>query len=238
VSVLLIAFLPMLKVITDPLVGFLSLGLILVALGGADGAAGPHPRSARRGRRGQPRLRGRALGGDRAGQPRARGAGGVAPRDSVADPRVARCAPRDMGSAVGRSAVRPGDGDRRDRQHRERDRRRRPLPHAGHPADRGAGDDPRGPLRGRGPEHALRGASGVQGDGRAGRVHAGNRAPDRPRGDGRCRIDPRRPGAGSGGRPYPHLRRARDHGAGLPRDAAASRSGGRPRVRADDRGRS
>jgi len=34
VSVLLIAFLPMLKVITDPLVGFLSLGLILVALVG------------------------------------------------------------------------------------------------------------------------------------------------------------------------------------------------------------
>jgi adenine/guanine/hypoxanthine permease len=32
VSILLIAFLPMLKVITDPLVGFLSLGLILVAL--------------------------------------------------------------------------------------------------------------------------------------------------------------------------------------------------------------
>ena len=34
VSVLLIAFLPMLKIITDPLVGFLSLGLILVALVG------------------------------------------------------------------------------------------------------------------------------------------------------------------------------------------------------------
>src|SRR6185436_4214527 len=34
VSVLLIAFLPMLKVLTDPLVGFLSLGLILVALVG------------------------------------------------------------------------------------------------------------------------------------------------------------------------------------------------------------
>ena len=34
VSVLLIAFLPMLKVITDPLVGFLSLGLILVGLVG------------------------------------------------------------------------------------------------------------------------------------------------------------------------------------------------------------
>ena len=34
VSILLIAFLPMLKVITDPLVGFLSLGLVLVALVG------------------------------------------------------------------------------------------------------------------------------------------------------------------------------------------------------------
>ena len=34
VSILLIAFLPMLKVIADPLVGFVSLGLILVALVG------------------------------------------------------------------------------------------------------------------------------------------------------------------------------------------------------------
>src|SRR5262249_37369751 len=34
VSVLLVAFLPMLKIIMDPLVGFLSLGLILVALVG------------------------------------------------------------------------------------------------------------------------------------------------------------------------------------------------------------
>lgn len=43
VAVLLIAFLPMLKVITDPLVGFLSLGLILVALVGRTALPGRIP---------------------------------------------------------------------------------------------------------------------------------------------------------------------------------------------------
>ena len=103
VSVLLIAFLPMLKVITDPLVGFLSLGLILVALVGRIALPGRVPGALAAVVVGSARLRRGALGRDRPGQPRPHGARGVAPGDTLADPRLARRARGDVGSAVGRA---------------------------------------------------------------------------------------------------------------------------------------
>ena len=66
VSVLLIAFLPMLKVIADPLVGFVSLGLILVALVGRIALPGRVPGALAAVVVGSARLRGGALGGHRA----------------------------------------------------------------------------------------------------------------------------------------------------------------------------
>ena len=144
VSVLLIAFLPMLKVITDPLVGFLSLGLILVALVGRIALPGRVPGALAAVAVGSAVYAVERWAGIAPSGHAADGARRVAPGDALADARLARRARGDVGRAVGRLAVRAGDRHRRHRQHRERDRRRRPLPDAGHPADRGARHDPRG----------------------------------------------------------------------------------------------
>ena len=75
-----------------------------------------------------------------------------------------------------------------------------------------------GLLRRRDPEHALHRPPRLQGDGRAGRLHAGHRPRDRRRRRGRrrlacsCALLPEAAVA-----PDPGLRRARDHRAGLPR---------------------
>ena len=56
----------------------------------------------------------------------------------------------------------------------------RRVPHAGHPADGGAGDHASaGLLRRRDPEHAVHRPSRLQGHGRAGGLHAGHRPRDR-----------------------------------------------------------
>ena len=125
VSVLLIAFLPMLKVITDPLVGFLSLGLILVALVGRIALPGPHPGRARRGRRGEP------------SSTRVERWAGIAPgshaltvpgewRLAIPWPTLAwlDALGETWGALSVALAVRARDRHRRHRQHRERHRRR------------------------------------------------------------------------------------------------------------------
>ena len=154
-----------------------------------DHAARPDPGGAggraRRGRGARAPARSRSRGG------RARGRAAVeflAAGHPVADAGLARRRARDVGCAAGSLAVRPGDRHRGHRQHRERDRGRRPLPDARHPPDRGARDDPGGPVRRRHPEHAVHRPPRVQGHGGPGRLHAGHRPGDRPRRDGRRRL--------------------------------------------------
>ena len=210
----------MLKVITDPLVGFLSLGLILVALVGRIALPGRIPGALAAVRRGQ-RSSTRSSAGP--GSPRA------------AMP--SRC----QGSGASRFPGRPSRGSTRSGRHGGRcrspcrSRWRRSSAGSTTPRARSPpGDHYRtrdilltealatilaGLCGGVVQNTPYVGPSGLQGDGRAGRVHPGHRAPDRPRGDGRRRLDPRRPGPGSRGRSHPHLRRARDHRPGLRRHA-------------------
>ncbi len=144
----------------------------------------------------------RGAGGDRhllgpLGARRRRRDAGAASRDharrprpgpAAADARLARRARRHAAVPAARGALRAGHRGRRHRQHRVGHRGGRRVPHARHPADRGGRDDRGRLLRGRDPEHAVHRPSRVQGDGRAGRLHAGHRPPDRRRrGGGRRR---------------------------------------------------
>ena len=173
---------------------------------------------------------------DRAGgQPRADRARGVAAWPFLADPRVARRARRDVGRAVGRAAVRPRNRHRRHRQHRERHRCGRPLPHPGHPADRGAGHDPRGRLRGVVQNTPYVGHPAYKAMGARAGYTLGDRAPDRPRGDGGVVsiLVGLVPEAAVG--PILIFVGLEITAQAFRRHASPSRSGCGPRLRADDR---
>ena len=216
--------------------GFVSLGLILVALVGRIADAGPGARARwRRCWRAAPSTRGALAGIGPAGA-RADRARGLAPGGAVADARLARRASaRRWAAPVDRAPVRPGDRHRRHRQHGERDRGGGRLPDPGHPADRGRWrpSSPAWPAawcRTRPyighPAYKAMGA-------RAGYTLATGLVIGVGAMAGVVSILVGDRARGRGGA-HPRLHRARDHRAGLPRHAGASRARRRACVHPDD----
>ena len=228
VGILLIAFLPALKVFGDPLVGIVSLTIILVdaasaACGCREGCRASFAAVLLRERDllGAPADR-RCLGRGALRAPtwpcprsawrcRGRRSGGWTPLGAMV-PYLPLAMPFALATVIGgidntESAAAAGDEYRTRR----------------HPADRGRCHHHRGIVRRRDPEHALHRAPGLQGHGRAGRIHAR----DRPRhrrgsGDGH-RVAPREPPSRGGRGAHPDLHRPADHGAGVCRVAPAPR---------------
>ena len=175
VAILLIAFLPALKVFGDPLVGLISLTVVLVTLVGrrAPAAVACRVRS-RRCWPARSMFWGRAAarrGGEADVPGRAAGRACVSAA-AVADARVDRRARRPGPLSGAGLAVRAGHGDRRHRQYRVGGGGRRRVPRARHSSHGGARHHGGGLLRRCGAEHAVHRASGLQGHGRARRLHA------------------------------------------------------------------
>src|SRR5262245_30371170 len=241
IAVLLIAFLPALKLFRDPLVGLLALVVLLMALMGR--VRMPF---------GMPGALAAALAGAAIFWMRA-GVGGPGP-ERIAATRLGLAVPWPtlawldaLDDVLPYLSVALPFADRhhhrRHRQHGVGGGRGRRVPRAGHPHDRGAGDDRRRPLRWRHPEHAVHRPSRLQGDGCARGLHARHRARHR-RGSGRrCALVRRRRAARGCGGAHSCLHRPGNHRPGLPRVAAAPwrrrRAGLRPhrRRRGADPGR-
>ena len=173
IGLALIGFIPLVDIFGMPLVGMVSLGLILYNLVAGDPPAAEHPRRARGGRVGTAlyyMLGPHGLVGGTYAAPAAEFHLGFPLRLSASS--------TGSGGAqvpADRHSLRAAHGGGRNQRHRERTGGRRRLQHARHPAHRGGGDAGGRRLRRRGAVHALHRPAGIQGDGRARRLHAADR---------------------------------------------------------------